>query len=162
MQELWTTNEHLYCKRRKNSYAYVCGNRHCKRIFTIQIGQLEDIKIEIKLLLRVFYGFVIESKNYQLVLGSEISEKTLIKIKHHLIKSITAFNENEEKIGGLGVEIQLDETAICNGQIILCPSATLDQKKCPMDTWRGRKKQRSKFIYETCTQPKKQHAFKCV
>jgi hypothetical protein len=44
-----------------------------------------------------------------------------------LIKVITDMNTNLSKIGGKGVEVLLDETAICNGRIITCPSATYDE-----------------------------------
>ena len=32
------------------------------------------------------------------------------------------------KIGGEGIRVQLDETAICNGELISNPSSTLDNK----------------------------------
>jgi hypothetical protein len=41
--------------------------------------------------------------------------------------------EPKEKIGGLDVEIQIEETAICNGQLVTDSSNTLDST--PKTQW---------------------------
>jgi hypothetical protein len=47
-----------------------------------------------------------------------MSEKTYIKIKDRL----------GDKIGEENVRVQVDETAICNGEIIVNPTSTMDDK----------------------------------
>jgi hypothetical protein len=76
-------------------------------------------------LLRTIYCFVLEYDTKQTVSACEISNPTLIKIKKDMKVNIK-YNCRNEKIRGSGVEVQIDETAICNGKIVTCPSNTLD------------------------------------
>lgn len=114
------------CDRRINGKAYICSGRNCKKIISISLLLLETIKVEIKLLLRVVYAFVMNYDNAQAIANCEISEPTYIKIKTIIVNCISEFNKTAPKIGGENIEVQLDETAICNGKIIVCPSSSLD------------------------------------
>jgi hypothetical protein len=87
---------------------------------------MEDVKIEIHKLLRVVYGFTTNLNNSQMITMCETSEPTPIKVKDKILKSINLYVEAKEKIGGLDVEIQINETAKCNGRLITDPSNTLD------------------------------------
>jgi hypothetical protein len=113
------------CKRWKNGLAYVCGKRSCKTICNIVVGSFETNKIGIRWFLRIVYCFIFEFNNNQLILNGEVSEMTIIKIKKQIIQAITK-KQWTRKIGGINNELQLDETAICNGKIITCPSNALD------------------------------------
>jgi hypothetical protein len=72
--------------------------------------------------LRVVYGFVINLKNSQMQIMCEVSELTLIKVKNKLLEKISLYVDSMGKIGGDGIEVQIDETPICNGKIIVDPS----------------------------------------
>ncbi|KCZ78406.1 hypothetical protein H311_00564 [Anncaliia algerae PRA109] len=87
---------------------------------------LEGINIQLNKILRVFYCYIFDYSNVQAVNFCQISEPSYIKIKELIIKTVP--NETK-KIGGEGLEVQIDETAICNGLIIKNPSSTLDDKK---------------------------------
>ncbi|KAG0421375.1 hypothetical protein DMUE_6296, partial [Dictyocoela muelleri] len=86
-----------------------------------------DSRLEIHVLLRVIYCFIGNFDGIQTQLVSEISKTTIINIRQKIvgeIKDKKAFLF--QKIGGPGIRVQIDETAICRGKIILNPSNTLD------------------------------------
>jgi hypothetical protein len=60
---------------------------------------------------------------YQAISLCKISGDTYIKIKDVILVRIGQVGDQEYKIGGPGVQIQFDETAICNGLIIGNPSS---------------------------------------
>jgi hypothetical protein len=115
------------CSRRNTGFSYVCTSRKCKTIFPIQIFKNDSIKTQPYLLLRAIYCVVLEYDNSQAVSTCEISAPTYIKIKKEILKELKKFNKNNTKIGGKDIEVHLDETAICNGKIITCPSQSLDK-----------------------------------
>ncbi|KAG0418819.1 hypothetical protein DMUE_6391 [Dictyocoela muelleri] len=65
--------------------------------------------------------------NYQTVDTCQINEQTYTAFKDSLIRVIADEIENRfELIGGPGLVIQVDETAVCRGRVITDPSNTLD------------------------------------
>ena len=58
----------------------------------------------------------------------DCSENTYIKIKDLILQVISEQEPEMVKIGGEGIGVQFDETAICNGELIPNPSSTLDNK----------------------------------
>lgn len=66
--------------------------------------------------------------NYIAINTCNISEPTYIKLKGYILKNIKEeINNRSIKIGGIGSVIQVDETAICRGSIIINPSSTEDE-----------------------------------
>ena len=58
----------------------------------------------------------------------DISKPVYIKIKDKLINLIGRYIiQSQERIGGIGTRVQIDETAICRGRIILNPSSRYDE-----------------------------------
>jgi hypothetical protein len=55
-------------------------------------------------------------------------KKTYIKIKDRLGDKIGELSIIDNKIGGENVRVQVDETVICNGEIIVTPTSTMDDK----------------------------------
>lgn len=121
-----TTNI-VKCSRSKVGWAYICPNMRCKKVMYIKILKESSIKIELCFLLRAVYCFTLNYDNNQAVSACEISAPSYIKIKKEILKKIATYNKTNVKIGGEGIEVQLDETAICNGRIITDPSNTLDE-----------------------------------
>ncbi|KAF9761756.1 hypothetical protein NGRA_2408 [Nosema granulosis] len=62
--------------------------------------------------------------NYHATHLSGVSEPTFIKIKDRIQEWLHV--DTTSKIGGEGVENQIDETAICNGEKIIKPSSIYD------------------------------------
>lgn len=121
-----STSRILKTKRRKDGYAYICTNQQCKKVVSISCSFQLETKVMIHLLLRVIYCFVCNYDNSQAVSICEVSEPLYIKIKKYILQKIKKINQRDNKVGGLNVEVQLDETAICNGRIISDPSNEMD------------------------------------
>ncbi|KCZ73752.1 hypothetical protein H311_05289, partial [Anncaliia algerae PRA109] len=79
-------------------------------------SKLHFINISIDKFLKIIYTYVFNFNNYQAMNFCQISEPTLIKFKDFITNSL--FVENI-KLGGDGYAVQIDETAICNGLIII-------------------------------------------
>lgn len=104
-----------------------CRIKNCKSMLSVKAGsKFEGITIDCKKILRCFYCWVYSYTNYQAINLAQISEPSYIKIKGLINDVIGDETEVIEKIGGAGVRIQIDETAICNGLVISDPSNTLD------------------------------------
>jgi hypothetical protein len=78
--------------------------------------------------LRAIYCWVYSYTNYQAINLCEISEKNYFKIKDRLGDKIGELSIIDNKIGGENVRAQVDETAICNGEIIVNSTSTMDDK----------------------------------
>ncbi len=72
--------------------------------------------------------------NIQSTVTVEISEPTYIKIKRRFISLMENDLERSSlMLGGNGVAVQVDETAICRGRIISDPTSCYDN--IPNVTW---------------------------
>lgn len=105
---------------------FKCQNKNCKNKRTNKSNSLfEGVRINSSQITRVIYCILYE---YNLIQGTSlcnISKPTYIRLKDIILSNLDMENK---RIGGLGYDVQIDETAICNGLIIKNPSNTLDTK----------------------------------
>ncbi|KAG0416762.1 hypothetical protein EQH57_1111 [Dictyocoela roeselum] len=84
-------------------------------------------KIKINIIFRFIYCFVANFDQIQSSAITSLDLKTIIELRK---KTIGKFKEKKDKlfkkIGGKNTRVQIDETAICRGKIIINPSDTLD------------------------------------
>lgn len=106
---------------------FIWKNYKCKNKKKLNAESLfEGSKVEYFKILRVIYCYVFDYNLYQAVNFCQLSKPTFLKIKYIITFNLELLNQ---KIGGEDLEVQLDETAICNGMIITNPSNILDDKK---------------------------------
>lgn len=111
--------------RSSDGVVFKCEKKKCKKILSIKSGsKLSGLNIPTYLILRCVYAWTLNYSNYQATHLSDISEPTFIKVKDRIPEWLEV--DTEEMIGGVGVEVQIDETAICNGAIITNPSSAYD------------------------------------
>ncbi|KCZ79187.1 hypothetical protein H312_03427 [Anncaliia algerae PRA339] len=118
-----------------NGIIYKCQNTKCYSRKTISAGSsFKSVKLECKIILRAIFCFVLNLNNFQALNQLKINEKTYIKIKNILnLKIKNYLDNNSVRLGGCGVSVQCDETAICNGSLIIDPTHTQDDK--PNTQW---------------------------
>lgn len=109
-----------------NKRCYRCPK--CDRITNINNGNKITAKYNIKfeLFLRLISIWLFNLPNYAVSFFGEISEKTFIKFKESMIE---IYDHPVQKIGGVNIRIQVDETAIYDGLIISNPSKEFDNKE---------------------------------
>lgn len=106
---------------------YRCQNNKCKKKVSIKNGsKFESLNIEFKKILRSIYCWVYSYTNYQAIGLCEISEPSYIQCKEIIMEVIASSCVENIKIGGPGIRVQFDETAICNGLVVSNPSNELD------------------------------------
>lgn len=106
---------------------YRCVNKNCRAKSSLKNGSFfVGFNIEWFKVLRVIYCWVYNYTNYQAIALCQISEKTYIKLKELIMEQIGDNTTNNNQIGGADVRVQFDETAICNGLVVINPSSTLD------------------------------------
>ncbi|KAG0425750.1 hypothetical protein DMUE_6014 [Dictyocoela muelleri] len=121
------TNKLMADKSRTYSYYYFCAT--CKKKTSLTKNTiLERFKKPIYIFLRIVYGFSANFDYCQMEILGEISKQTYSNVRKLIVSKIKS-KENEiwGKIGGNGIAVQIDETAICRGRIIQNPSSTLDE-----------------------------------
>lgn len=86
-----------------------------------------NLEIDLHLILRHIYAWLISYDYFQVKQLTFSNDPLISKIRKKISETI---GENSEsilgKIGGPGVMVQIDETAICRGRIILNPSSYYD------------------------------------
>ncbi|EEQ81494.1 hypothetical protein NCER_102052 [Vairimorpha ceranae BRL01] len=89
---------------------------------------MANLYIEFVKILRGMYCWVYDCTLAQAIDFCDCSETTYIKIKDLILRVISEQEPEMVKIGGEGIGVQFDETAICNGELIPNSSSTLDNK----------------------------------
>ncbi|KAF9764447.1 hypothetical protein NGRA_0555 [Nosema granulosis] len=118
--------------RAADGIIYRCRMKSCKKNVSIKTNSnFLGLNVPTHRILRCIYAWTMNYTNYQATHLSGISEPTFIKIKDRIQEWLHV--DTSFKIGGEGVEIQIDETAICNGKIIINPSSTHDSN--PNTQW---------------------------
>ncbi|KAG0420676.1 hypothetical protein EQH57_0055 [Dictyocoela roeselum] len=112
---------------RINSLFYYC--KMCKKKFNLTKGTIiESFKKPLNIFLRIIYGITINFDYCQMEIFTGVSPKTFLKIKKLVINMIKIKKERIfNKIGGVNIIVQVDETAICQGRIIENPSSVHDE-----------------------------------
>ncbi|KAG0435096.1 hypothetical protein DMUE_4888 [Dictyocoela muelleri] len=87
-------------------------------------SELSGLNMPNHLILRCVYDWTLNYSKYPATHMSDIYEPTFIKFKDRIPEWVE--EDTEEMIGGVGLEVQIDETAICNGTIITNPSSAFD------------------------------------
>lgn len=104
-----------------------CRVKKCKSLLSVKAGsKFEGLTIDCKKILRCFYCWVYSYTNYQAIAYVQVSEPSYIKMKDLIMDVLGSETGIVERIGGEGVRVQIDETAICNGLVISDPSNSLD------------------------------------
>ena len=79
-------------------------------------------------ILRGMYCWVYDFTPAQTIDFCDCSETTYIKIKDLILQVISEQEPEMVKMGGEGIRVKFDETAICNGKLIPNSSIPLDNK----------------------------------
>ncbi|KAG0425998.1 hypothetical protein DMUE_6001 [Dictyocoela muelleri] len=116
-------------KNRNNNCFFKCA--HCKKKSSYLCGTIfQNTKINMNILLRLIYAFVGNFDMSQMQLITGLSKNTIIDLRKKIINIIKSKSDIIfSKIGGPGIRVQIDETAICRGKIITNPSNTLDGER---------------------------------
>ncbi|KAG0435390.1 hypothetical protein DMUE_4750, partial [Dictyocoela muelleri] len=112
-------------KTNPNRGFYRC--KICKTKMTLNNGFLKRSRVSLNILLRIIYTFTANFDIVQIEITTGLSKNTIIAYRKMIIEQIK--NSKDQlfgKIGGPGIKVQIDETAICRGKIIINPSSTLD------------------------------------
>jgi transposase-like protein len=111
-----------------NNHCYRCSNNACRKRFRLTDNTIfENPRILLTHYSRVIFSFVLGLNNSQACFISNISENTYIEIKSKIYPILRdEINELGTMLGGEGVALQVDETAICRGMIITNPTTTQD------------------------------------
>lgn len=105
---------------------FKCKNNRCRKKYSLlQDSFFKDNKILLKEWLKSIFMFVSGFDVVQTDMHLEIGLTSFYMIKDKTINSINI--DNFSRIGGEGIVVQVDETAICNGRIILNPSSSIDE-----------------------------------
>lgn len=80
-------------------------------------------KISLPLVLHCIYFYLVKLSNKQIINILNINENSLIKIKKVIITKLPGLLTNRGKIGGVGMTVQIDETACCRRRIISNPTS---------------------------------------
>lgn len=123
----------IYQKESKQKVFLKCCN--CTKKFPLMNQTIfKNTKVELHDLLFLLFNYIIDMPNNRLVRIMNISAKTYIEIKKKLNVIIRSINSQQHSlIGGNGIVIQIDETAICRGRLITNPSNAHDN--IPNTTW---------------------------
>lgn len=91
---------------------------------------IESPKIELHEHLYVIYLWIQRHHNYNLVANSEISTSTIFRIKKNIYTVLKKENmEQIKKLGGIDSCVQVDETIIVKGKLVVSPSSKRDSIK---------------------------------
>lgn len=122
------------CKRKKacNGYFYSCKNKKCRNSTTLFKGKIgESPKIKLKDYLYMIYKWIEDNYEKDVCRNASKSKRTFQKIKSIIHDFISLkLKEPQPKLKGV---IQVDETAICRGSLLDCPSNIPDD--FPGVTW---------------------------
>ncbi|KAG0420593.1 hypothetical protein EQH57_0084 [Dictyocoela roeselum] len=98
-----------------------------KKIGVFSNTVFKGCKIKINIIFRFIYCFVANFDQIQSSIITSLDLKTIIELRKKIIMKIKEKkDELFKKIGGENIRVQVDETAICRGKIIINPSDTLD------------------------------------
>lgn len=108
-----------------NKKAYFCLNRACRFSCTFLCDSLGKYpRIKLKDYFYIIYKWLEDSYEKNIIRNSCRSKATIQKIKENIYKYINSvFEDEEDKLYGV---VQVDETAICKGKLLGCPSQISD------------------------------------
>ena len=104
---------------------YMCNSSRCRKKISLLLGFNEKLpQIPLKSILMAAYCFSMKCLNYQSTIFSGISETIYIKLKIFFIRSLKRSNMGvNERLGGPGLVLQIDETACNRRRIITSPTS---------------------------------------
>ena len=126
-----STMERRACNAFKEKCCFFCKNNRCGSKKSIKFNSFfEYFKLPLKIQLRMIFCWVVDFNNAQSIFLFEVSEPTYISFKKKLLQVIEREIVNKfPKIGGLGVVVQVDETAVSRGRIITNPTHANDSER---------------------------------
>ncbi|KKO73750.1 hypothetical protein AAJ76_2580001399 [Vairimorpha ceranae] len=112
-----------------DGYSYRCSSKACRSRESLKKGtEMASLNIEFVKIFRGMYCWVYDYTLAQAIDFCDCSETTYIKINDLILQVISEQEPEMVKMGGEGIGVQFDETAICNGELISNPSSTPDNK----------------------------------
>ncbi|KAG0440876.1 hypothetical protein DMUE_1435 [Dictyocoela muelleri] len=114
--------------RYREGICFRCFKTGCRRRKSIKSETIfQSFKKPLHIQLMMSYCWILNMSNYQTVDTCQINEQTYTAFKDSLISVIADEIENRfELIIGPRLVIQVYETAVCRGRVIIDPSNTLD------------------------------------
>ncbi|KAG0438923.1 hypothetical protein DMUE_2790, partial [Dictyocoela muelleri] len=104
-------------------YKYRCSRKICRFSRNLlSLTSLKFKKIEIPVLLFSIYLAIQNTPNHIAINILNITKKTYIGIKNDLVPLYDNILNDEEKMGGEGIVLEIDETVISRNGIIRSPS----------------------------------------
>ncbi|KCZ80228.1 hypothetical protein H312_02378 [Anncaliia algerae PRA339] len=121
--ELKTYNQSI------NGLCYRCKFPKCKSRKALSFGfVMGGFKFQYCIILRAVFCYILNFNNFQSANKLGMEKKTFIKIKKIINNKLINYFKNEVlQLGGPGISVQCDETAICNGRIITDPTHKIDE-----------------------------------
>lgn len=103
-------------KRNSDHYAWRCMNKICvhrKKYFSIRKDSFfEPLNIDLKTVLRILICYSTRTPRYSIISSIDICEKTIRKVINLLIEKIPVIDFVNDKLGGPGCIVQIDETML--------------------------------------------------
>ena len=101
-----------------DGYAYRYSLKSCRSKASLKKGsKMAFLNIEFVKIFRGMYCWVYDYTLARAINFCDCSETTYIKIKDPILQVIFEQEPEMVKIGGEGIGVQFDETAICNGEL---------------------------------------------
>ncbi|KAF9761129.1 hypothetical protein NGRA_2836 [Nosema granulosis] len=118
----------------KKKKIYRCRNKSCRSKASLKKGfRFGIVSVDYNKILRAVYCWIYNFHIYQAIDLCKISKNIYLKIKDLIMETIGEQIEEMNMIGGEGIKVQFEETAICNGVIISDSSNAYDE--IPGITW---------------------------
>ena len=106
----------VLCKRNKDGYAWRCMNRLCslrKQYFSLRKGSFfEKFTVSMRFILKVIVMMLAKQSQYSVCLFFNSHIKSVRKIFVEFNKKIPEPDFREDKFGGCGTVVQIDETML--------------------------------------------------
>lgn len=103
-------------RRNIDKYAWRCMFKTCnqyKKYISIRTNSFfSAFKIELKQILRTIIRYACSTQRYSINLSLDINEKTIRKIIDALIERIPSTDFSDNKLGGPGLRVEIDETML--------------------------------------------------
>jgi hypothetical protein len=106
-----------------NGFCFKCENVGCRKRKNIYMGLKHKIsKIKLSKVIHCAYLYSLRLFNFQICILVDIAENTFLKLKKVFKNSLKQSCSENEKLGGPGFVLQIDETACNRRRLITSPT----------------------------------------
>ncbi|MGL6009168.1 MAG: transposase, partial [Culicoidibacterales bacterium] len=110
-------------RSQRNGVIYRCNNSRCKTKRSLYFGFRTRLPIlPIEKIMHAAYLYSLRLGNYQAAILARISETAYIQLKTNFIESLLFSHDDQLKINGSGLAVQIDETACNRRRLITSPT----------------------------------------